>query len=59
MIARFKLGPFLRMVGIGLLATVTLGGAYLGSLRLTGNFNTVIPGEVYRSGQLRTASSGC
>jgi protein tyrosine/serine phosphatase len=29
-----------------------LGGTYLGALQITGNFNTVVAGEIYRSGQL-------
>jgi hypothetical protein len=40
MTARFKLGGVLRTIRIGLFATLALGGAYLGTLRLTGNFNT-------------------
>jgi protein tyrosine/serine phosphatase len=35
------------MVGI----ILTLGGGYLGALQLTGNFHTVIAGELYRSAQ--------
>jgi protein tyrosine/serine phosphatase len=49
---RFKLGGLLRIVGISLSITLVLGGAYLGELRLSGNFNTVVAGEFYRSGQL-------
>lgn len=47
-----KLG-LLRRTGVGLLAVLALGGAYLGILQVSGNFNTVVPGEFYRSGQLR------
>lgn len=34
------------------LIPLALIGAYLGYLQLVGNFHTVIPGELYRSGQL-------
>lgn len=33
-----------------------MGIAYLGSLQLSGNFHEVIPGELYRSGQLSSNS---
>ncbi len=36
----------------GLAGILALGGAYVGALQLTGNFNTVVAGEFYRSGQL-------
>lgn len=52
MMARFKLGGFLRIVGISLSVTLALGGGYLRTLQLTGNFNIVVAGEFYRSGQL-------
>ncbi|MGG7517684.1 fused DSP-PTPase phosphatase/NAD kinase-like protein [Allorhizobium undicola] len=35
----------------GLLLCLVVSAGYLGYLRLTGNFNTVIEGEVYRSAQ--------
>lgn len=35
-----------------LLLAACLGGGYLGYLQLSGNFHTVIAGELYRSGQL-------
>lgn len=40
-----------RRAAILALALLALGGAYLGAIHLTGNFATVVPGEVYRSGQ--------
>lgn len=49
---RLKLPPALRRACFVLLGALTMGGAYLGALQLTGNFNTVVAGEFYRSGQL-------
>lgn len=51
MMTHFSSRRFIRMVGAGLLGILALGGAYLGALQLTGNFNTVVVGEFYRSGQ--------
>lgn len=42
---------FLRSVGGAALALMLVGGGYLGALHLSGNFHTVIPGELYRSAQ--------
>lgn len=42
----------MRRASIGLFGLLALGGTYLGALQLTGNFNTVVAGEFYRSGQL-------
>jgi protein tyrosine/serine phosphatase len=50
--ARTPLQRLARFAGLCLLCTVLLGGGYLGALQLTGNFNTVIKGELYRSGQI-------
>jgi protein tyrosine/serine phosphatase len=55
MTARFNDRRFIRRVGIGLFGILALGVAYLGALQLTGNFNTVVTGEFYRSGQLAPA----
>lgn len=52
MIRSFNLGRLMRPAGIGLLSALLAGAIYLASLRLTGNFNTVIEGEFYRSGQI-------
>lgn len=41
-----------RFAGLCLLCAIVLTGGYLGALQLTPNFNTVIPGELYRSGQM-------
>ncbi|MDP9836022.1 protein tyrosine/serine phosphatase [Neorhizobium huautlense] len=40
-----------RRVGAGVLACVLVGGGYLGFLQISGNFHTVIAGELYRSAQ--------
>ncbi len=45
----------IRQFGVVLAAALLLGGAYVGSLRLTGNFNPVVAGELYRSGQLSSS----
>ncbi len=37
---------------LALLSGGLLLGLYLGALQLSGNFHTVVPGELYRSGQL-------
>ena len=42
----------LLRIGIVLLVVPASAAAYLGSLQLTGNFNAVVPGELYRSAQL-------
>jgi protein tyrosine/serine phosphatase len=52
MIRSFGLKRLMRSAGIGLLSALLLGAAYLAALRLTGNFNTVIDREFYRSGQI-------
>lgn len=52
MTARFNIRRFIRRVGIGFAGIIALGGAYLGALQITGNFNTVVAGEFYRTGQL-------
>ncbi len=41
----------LRGAGLCLFLTAIVLGGYLGFLRLSGNFHTVIPGELYRSAQ--------
>jgi protein tyrosine/serine phosphatase len=41
-----------RLAGLCLTSISILAGGYLGALQLTGNVNTVIAGELYRSGQL-------
>jgi len=51
-IARSPLRRWARFAGLCLLCVSVLGGGYLGALQLTGNFNTVIKGELYRSGQI-------
>lgn len=43
--------PFLRWAGVGLLASLLAGGGYLCFLQVSGNFHTVIAGELYRSAQ--------
>ena len=51
------MAPFMRMHRLwqGAVATVLAGaiclGGYVGVLQLTGNFHTVIPGQLYRSAQ--------
>ena len=50
--SRFIRNWGLLRVGIVLLIALASAGAYLGSLQLTGNFNAVVPGEIYRSAQL-------
>ncbi|HKD48761.1 MAG TPA: dual specificity protein phosphatase family protein [Rhizomicrobium sp.] len=40
-----------RWAALALSGLLVLGGMYLGALRLTGNFHTVVPGQLYRSGQ--------
>lgn len=45
----------LRRLGYGLGALALAFGLYVGVLRLTGNFSTVVAGEVYRSGQPNAA----
>jgi len=44
-------GTALRRAGLCLLLAAVAIGGYLGFLRLSGNFHTVIPGELYRSAQ--------
>lgn len=46
----------LRYGGVGALATAAIIGSYVGWLNLSGNFNTVIAGEVYRSAQPTAAA---
>jgi protein tyrosine/serine phosphatase len=41
-----------RATMIGVVSVFVVSGAYLGFLQLTGNFNTVVSGELYRSGQI-------
>ena len=48
----------LRQLGVVIFVALLLGGAYVGSLRLTGNFNPVVDGEVYRSAQLSPVRAG-
>ena len=45
----------LRQLGVVIFVALLVGGGYVGSLRLTGNFNPVVDGEVYRSAQLSPA----
>ena len=40
-----------RHGAIALVALLLVGGGYLGELQLTGNFHTVVTGQIYRSGQ--------
>jgi protein tyrosine/serine phosphatase len=42
-------------VGLTAIAGALLFGGYLGMLQLTGNFHTVIPGQLYRSAQPTSA----
>jgi protein tyrosine/serine phosphatase len=42
-----------RVTAIGLLSALVVSGAYLVTLRLDGNFNIVVSGELYRSGQMK------
>jgi uncharacterized protein (TIGR01244 family) len=46
-----KMKVWVRRSLFSMLAVAAVGGAYLGSLQLTGNFHTVIAGELYRSAQ--------
>jgi protein tyrosine/serine phosphatase len=55
MIDRFQIRRLVRRTGTVIACGLLLGGAYLGWLQLTGNFNTVVAGEFYRSGQLSAA----
>jgi hypothetical protein len=55
MTTRLRLDRTLRITGLGLVALLALFGTYLGALRISGNFNTVLAGELYRSGQLSPA----
>ena len=41
-----------QIAGFSLLCAFVLGGGYLLSLRFSGNFNPVVMGELYRSGQI-------
>lgn len=47
----FSLRGLLRGGLLGLVLAVLLPGGYLAGLQVSGNFHTVIPGELYRSGQ--------
>ncbi len=40
-------------MAVGILAILSLIGLYLGALHLSGNFHEVLPGELYRSAQLK------
>ncbi|EBV3600022.1 tyrosine protein phosphatase, partial [Salmonella enterica subsp. enterica serovar Virchow] len=42
---------FLKLGGLSLLFMAAALGAYIGWLHATGNFHTVIAGELYRSAQ--------
>ncbi len=55
MIDRLQIRHLVRRTGTATVCGLLLGGAYLGWLHLTGNFNMVVAGEFYRSGQLSTA----
>lgn len=48
----FRLRNLTRAAVIGVSLTLVFGGTYLGYLQLNGNFNTVVSGELYRSGQI-------
>lgn len=52
MMAACRLRHLTRAAAIGVLLLLGLGGAYLEFLQLSGNFNTVVSGELYRSGQI-------
>jgi len=41
----------LKRFGLAFATLLAAGGAYLAMLQLTGNFHTVIAGELYRSAQ--------
>lgn len=43
---------YARRVSAALIIFLAAGGLYLGWLQVSGNFNTVVQGELYRSGQL-------
>lgn len=47
-----KPSRYVRAIGIALVCCLAVGGIYLGWLQISGNFNTVVDGEFYRSGQL-------
>ena len=44
-----------RLISISMLLAVLFAGSYVGYQLITGNFHTVVPGELYRSGQLGPA----
>lgn len=50
--ATFRFSYLARAAVAGVTSALVLGGTYLGYLQLTGNFNTVVSGELYRSGQI-------
>jgi uncharacterized protein (TIGR01244 family) len=52
MAAHFLFRRVVNRLAMSGLCLIALGGAYLGALQVTGNFNTVVAGEFYRSGQL-------
>lgn len=47
-----RLRNLTRATIIGVVSVFVVSGAYLGFLQLTGNFSTVVSGELYRSGQI-------
>jgi protein tyrosine/serine phosphatase len=51
MTRKFTLISLIKKLGLCLLGLFLLAGAFLGYLQLSGNFHTVVDGEVYRSAQ--------
>ncbi len=52
MTAIVRLRNLIRATIVGAVSVFVVSVAYLGFLQLTGNFNTVVSGELYRSGQI-------
>lgn len=52
MTATARLRNLIWATVIGVVSVFVVSGTYLGFLQLTGNFNTVVSGELYRSGQI-------
>ncbi len=50
-LSKHTLMVFGRRIGVGALGAILLLGAYADFLHLSGNFNPVVPGQVYRSAQ--------
>jgi protein tyrosine/serine phosphatase len=52
MMAIVRIRNLIRATAIGMVSVLMVSGAYLGFLQFSGNFNTVVRGELYRSGQI-------